>query len=304
MINKKLKMKPKSERTELHNNYINGFFKTNMNNGEQSNFESSNNSLLNNHPGLLLNKKIVKISNDNMTAKNNSVQLKNNMILDEDFNIDKNEWIKNRLKITKNMQEKKIIYRLEPDNGNHINNNINTLSAYKDNGFYVIYKYINEKNNYDKEIKAKIKWNMLSNHFKIYDYNNNIIEEIIYNFNFKRMNGPTKFQILIPSMNKNITNGMGKGRNRMYVNKMENKLPEYNSIYKSYVLNFINRKVIPNEKNVQIVYSDLQEDKSNILLQFAQVENDEYALDYKYPFNNITAFALALTNLSSRMFYE
>lgn len=297
-------MKPKSERTELHNNYINGFFKTNMNNGEQSNFESTNNSLLNNHPGLLLNKKIVKISNDNMTAKNNSVQLKNNMILDEDFNIDKNEWIKNRLKITKNMQEKKIIYRLEPDNGNHINNNINTLSAYKDNGFYVIYKYINEKNNYDKEIKAKIKWNMLSNHFKIYDYNNNIIEEIIYNFNFKRMNGPTKFQILIPSMNKNITNGMGKGRNRMHVNKMENKLPEYNSIYKSYVLNFINRKVIPNEKNVQIVYSDLQEDKSNILLQFAQVENDEYALDYKYPFNNITAFALALTNLSSRMFYE
>ena len=96
-----------------------------MNNGEQSNFESTNNSLLNNHPGLLLNKKIVKISNDNMTAKNNSVQLKNNMILDEDFNIDKNEWIKNRLKITKNMQEKKIIYRLEPDNGNHINNNIN-----------------------------------------------------------------------------------------------------------------------------------------------------------------------------------
>jgi len=301
-------MKPKSERTELHNNYINGFFKTNLNNGEQSNFESTNNSLLNNHPGLLLNKKIVKISNDNMTAKNNSVELKNNIILDKDFNNNKNEWIKNRLKITKNMQEKKIIYRLEPDNGNHINNNINnninTLSAYKDSGFYVIYKYINEKNNYDKEIKAKIKWNMLSNHFKIYDCNNNIIEEIIYNFNFKRMNGPTKFQILIPFMNKNIMNGMEKGGNRIYVNRMENKLPEYNSIYKSYVLNFINRKVIPNEKNVQIIYSDLKEDKNNILLQFAQVENDEYALDYKYPFNNITAFALALTNLSSRMFYE
>jgi hypothetical protein len=301
-------MKPKSERTELHNNYINGFFKTNLNNGEQSNFESTNNSLLNNHPGLLLNKKIVKISNDNMTAKNNSVELKNNIILDKDFNNNKNEWIKNRLKITKNMQEKKIIYRLEPDNGNHlnnnINNNINTLSAYKDSGFYVIYKYINEKNNYDKEIKAKIKWNMLSNHFKIYDCNNNIIEEIIYNFNFKRMNGPTKFQILIPLMNKNIMNGMEKGGNRIYVNRMENKLPEYNSIYKSYVLNFINRKVIPNEKNVQIIYSDLKEDKNNILLQFAQVENDEYALDYKYPFNNITAFALALTNLSSRMFYE
>ena len=168
----------------------------------------------------------------------------------------------------------------------------------------MIYKYINEKNNYDKEIKAKIKWNMLSNHFKIYDCNNNIIEEIIYNFNFKRMNGPTKFQILIPFMNKNIMNGMGKGGNRIYVNRMENKLPEYNSIYKSYVLNFINRKVIPNEKNVQIIYSDLKEDKNNILLQFAQVENDEYIIDYKYPFNNITALALALTALSSRMFCQ
>ncbi len=289
-------MKPKSERTELRNNYINGIF-----NAENSNFENTNNCLINKNPGLLLNKKIVKIAPNNLATKNNSVQLKNNIIIDEE-NIDKNEWTKNRLKITKNMQERKIIYRLESDNGN--NKIINILSAYKDKGFYVIYNYINGKNNYDKEIKAKIKWNMLSNHFKIYDCNNNIIEEIIYNFNFKRMNGPTKFQILIPFMNKNIMNGMGKGGNRIYVNRMENKLPEYNSIYKSYVLNFINRKVIPNEKNVQIIYSDLKEDKNNILLQFAQVENDEYALDYKYPFNNITAFALALTNLTSRMFYE
>lgn len=29
---------------------------------------------------------------------------------------------------------------------------------------------------------------------------------------------------------------------------MENKSPEYNNLYKTYVLNFINRKVIPNEK--------------------------------------------------------
>jgi hypothetical protein len=85
---------------------------------------------------------------------------------------------------------------------------------------------------------------------------------------------------------------------------MENKSPEYNSIYKCFVLNFINRKVIPNEKNIQIIYSDLKEDKNNILLQFAQTEKNEYILDYKYPFNNITALALAMTNLSSRMFCQ
>ena len=288
-------MKPKSERTELRNNYINGIF-----NAEHSNLENTNNCLINKNPGLLLNKKIVKIAPNNLATKNNSVQLKNNIIIDEE-NIDKNEWTKNRLKITKNMQERKIIYRLESDNGN--NKIINILSAYKDKGFYVIYNYINGKNNYDKEIKATIKWNLLSNHFKIFDSNNNILEEINYNFNFKRMNGPTKLQISIPITNKSIRKGMG-GNNKLFMNKMENKLPEYNAIYKSYVLNFINRKVIPNEKNMQVVYSDLKEDKNNILLQFAQIENDEYALDYKYPFNNITAFALALTNLSSRMFYE
>ena len=296
-------MKSNSERPELNNNYINDFY----NHDEQSNFENTNKALLNAQTDLLLNKKIIKISpnQNNLMTKNNSVQLKNNIIInDETFNIDKNEWIKNRLKITTNMQEKKIIYCLETENNKNTDKSLNILSAYKDKGIYIIYRYINSNNNYDKEIKAKIKWNMFSNHFKIFDNNNNIIEEIIYNFNFKGWNGPTKLQILIPFSNKNIFNGIEHVNNKLYMHKMENKSPEYNSIYKCYVLNFINRKVIPNEKNLQIIYSDLKEDRNNILLQFAQVENDEYILDYKYPFNNITALALALTTLSSRMFCQ
>ena len=294
-------MKPFSERVDMHNNNI----KENIiiNEEDKSNFENTNKALLNVQADLLLNKKVVKVSNS--LIKNNSVQLKNNIIVnDETFSINKNEWIRNRLKIDTNMQERKIIYRLETENENNSSSSIDVLSAYKDNGFYVIFKYINEKNNYDKEIKAKIKWNMFSNHFKIFDRNDNIIEEIIYNFNFKGWNGPTKLQILLPTSKPNIINGIGVNNSKLYMHKMENKQPEYNSIYKCYVLNFIKRKVIPNEKNMQIVYSDLKEDKSNILLQFAQTEKNEYILDYKYPFNNITALALAMTNLSSRMFCQ
>ena len=100
-------------------------------------------------------------------------------------------------------------------------------------------------------------------------------------------------------------NGIGFNSNdKLFMHRMENKSPEYNSIYKCYVLNFVNRKVIPNENNIQIIYSDINEDKNNILLQFAQVEKDEYILDFKYPFNNITALSLALTTLSSRMFCQ
>ena len=292
-------MKPFSERVDMHNNNI----KENIiiNEEDKSNFENTNKALLNVQSDLLLNKKVVKVSNS--VTKNNSVQLKNNIIVnDETFNIDKNEWIRNRLKIDTNMQEKKIIYSLETEKEDNSSRSIDVLSAYKDNGFYVIFKYINEKNN--KEIKAKIKWNMFSNHFKIFDRNENIIEEIIYNFNFKGWNGPTKLQVLLPISKQNIINGKGINNSKLYMHKMENKSPEYNSIYKCYVLNFIKRKVIPNEKNMQIVYSDLKEDKSNILLQFAQTEKNEYILDYKYPFNNITALALAMTNLSSRMFCQ
>jgi hypothetical protein len=294
-------MKPFSERADMHNNNI----KENImiKEEDKSNFENTNKALLNVQSDLLLNKKVVKVSNS--VTKNNSVQLKNNIIINDDtFNINKNEWIRNRLKIDTNMQEKKIIYSLETEKEDNSSRSIDVLSAYKDNGFYVIFKYINEKNNYDKEIKAKIKWNMFSNHFKIFDRNENIIEEIIYNFNFKGWNGPTKLQVLLPISKQNIINGKGINNSKLYMHKMENKSPEYNSIYKCYVLNFIKRKVIPNEKNMQIVYSDLKEDKSNILLQFAQTEKNEYILDYKYPFNNITALALAMTNLSSRMFCQ
>ena len=293
-------MKPNSHRNELHNNYIKGIFKINIDN-DDSKFENTNNSLLINNKDFLLNKKIIKENKNKNSLKTNITQEKESE--NEEIIKNKNKWIKSNLKIIKNINEKKIIYCLESDYDKNIKKNKDILCAYKDNGFYIIYKYINVHKNYDKDIKAKIKWNMLSNHFKIYDKNNNIIEEIIYNFNFKGWIGPTKFQILIPSNNSR----MGKGiisNDKSNMCTMENKSPEYNSIYKCYVLNFINRKVIPNEKNVQIVYSDLQEDKSNILLQFAQVENDEYALDYKYPFNNITAFALALSALSSRTFCQ
>ena len=301
-------MKPKSERVEMHNNYIEGLFQNNnVNQEEKSNIDNTNNILLNKNNDFPLNKKIMKISSNsnNFMAKSNSVQLKNNIINDDDYNINKNEWFRNKLKVVSNMQEKKIIYYLESEDKNNNNISQSILSAYKDKGIYVIFKYINSNINYDKEIKAKIKWNMFSNHFKIYDNNNKIIEEIIYNFNFKGWNGPTKLQIIIPFSNKNILSKKGmRGSADLFMHKLENKSPEYNFIYKCYVLNFINRKVIPNEKNLQIIYSDLKEDKNNILLQFAQVEKDEYILDFKYPFNNITALSLALTTLSSRMFCQ
>ena len=290
-------MKPNSHRNELHNNYIKGLFK--MNPEDESKLENTNNALLISTKEFMLNKKIIK----GQQGQFSNTIIKSNSLFHEDEELAKkrNEWKKNILKISSNMQERKIIYSLEPELGDDLSNkNKNTIFAYKDNGFYAIYKYINSHNNYDKEIKARLKWNLLSNKFKIFDNKNKLIEEINYNLNFKGWSGPTKLQVIIHENNNLNFDFM----NNAY--KMENKSPEYNSIYKIYVLNFINRKVIPNEKNIQIIFMKNEGwnngNKNDILLQFAQTQNNEFILDFKYPFNNITAFALALSCLSSRTF--
>jgi hypothetical protein len=290
-------MQPNSHRNELHNNYIKGLFK--MNPEDESKLENTNNALLISTKEFMLNKKIIK----GQQGQFSNTIIKSNSLFHEDEELAKkrNEWKKNILKISSNMQERKIIYSLEPELGDDLSNkNKNTIFAYKDNGFYAIYKYINSHNNYDKEIKARLKWNLLSNKFKIFDNKNKLIEEINYNLNFKGWSGPTKLQVIIHENNNLNFDFM----NNAY--KMENKSPEYNSIYKTYVLNFINRKVIPNEKNIQIIFMKNEGwnngNKNDILLQFAQTQNNEFILDFKYPFNNITAFALALSCLSSRTF--
>ena len=208
----------------------------------------------------------------------------------DDVNIEK--WFKNKIKITNNEKNsKKKVYKLYSDDKNKTRSSL--LKAEKERGAYII------RNN--ERIVAKIRWNIFSNHFKVYDDKDNLIEEIIYNFNFKGWNGPTKLQILIPK-NAIKKNSWSKNKNRKILNKMENKLPEYNDIFNVYVLKFIRRKVIPNEKNLQVIYTEYKEDNSNILLQFAQSDEKEFILDYKYPFNNITSFALGITSLSSRTF--
>ena len=135
-----------------------------------------------------------------------------------------------------------------------------------------------------------------------FDENNHLIEEIIYEFNFRGINGPTKLKILLPKITKNEKSLVNITGNKKLVYNMKNKNPVYNDFFKVYTLQFIRRKVIPNEKNFQIIFSDYKEDGDDILLQFAQSQNDEFILDFKHPFNNISAFALAITAMASRTF--
>ena len=258
------------------------------------NLENTKDTLFNPINEFILNKKIVRRSKNSKNKKlsNKTFSIKPSFYYDEFDDINMEKWYKNRIKITKDLyNEKKLIYKLYSDDKIKFRSHL--LTAEKEKGIYAI------KN--DDGIEASIKWNIFSNHFKIFDDKDNLIEEIIYNFNFKGWNGPTKLKIIIPKT-ASRKKSWSKTKNRKVLHQIENKSPVYNEIFSTYVLKFIRRKVIPNEKNMQLIYSEYKEDNNNILLQFAQSNKNEFILDYKYPFNKTTAFALAITALSSRTF--
>ena len=218
---------------------------------------------------------------------------KPSLFKEDDINTEK--WFTNKIRLNPaGKNSKKILYQLLKDDKFKKTHSHQVLMAQKEKGIYII------RNNFG--ICAKIRWNLFSNHFKVFDESNNLIEEIICEFNFKGINGPTKLKILLPKITKNEKSLVNITGNKKLVYNMKNKSPVYNDFFKVYTLQFIRRKVIPNEKNFQIIFSDYKEDSNDILLQFAQSENDEFILDFKHPFNNITAFALAITAMSSRTF--
>ena len=255
--------------------------------------ENTNDILFSQNNIFILNKKLVKQTKKpkNKKLHNNSFLFKPKLFSKDYDDVNMEKWFRNRIKITHDEKNpKKKLYKLYSDD--KIKHSA-LLYAQKENGIYVIRN--------DFGIEAKIRWNIFSNHFKVYDDKDNLIEEIIYNFNFKGWNGPTKLNIFIPkTLDKKKS--WSKNKNKQIIHKTENKVPEFSEYFKVFVLKFIRRKVIPNEKNIQIIFSDYKEEKDNILLQFAQSSKDEFILDYKYPFNNIIAFALGLTSLSSRTF--
>ena len=258
--------------------------------------ENTNDILIGNINEFILNKSLVrKTKTKNYHRKKPSTKAFNLKPFFSSENFDElniEKWMKNIIKISYDEKNpKKRIFRLFSDEKNR--HHFPMLTCRKEKGIYVI------RNNMG--IAAKIRWNILSNHFKVFDEKNNLIEEIIYNFNFKGMNGPTKLKILLPKSSVK-TKSLAKNKNKKLFDKIENKVPEYNEYFKLYVLKFNQRKIIPNERNIQLIYSEYKEDSENILLQFGQSAQNEYILDFKHPFNILVSFAFAITSLSSRTF--
>lgn len=142
------------------------------------------------------------------------------------------------------------------------------------------------------QVILTIKSNIFSNQFYINDNEKNTVCKVKYNFNFLGLSGPVKMEISLS--NKSST-----------VNSSElffyNKMPSYSKKYNCYVLKFIDRTIKSSIKNFQLINKENEED---IYLQFALMEDNTYILDYKEPFNALTAFAIGIINLSQKILCE
>ena len=174
----------------------------------------------------------------------------------------------------------------------------------------LVLKAIKEKNHYkifsnNNIYYGKLTWNWFVTNFKAYDSDDQLVIEIKYDFNFKGMYGPTTMQVKIPVENSaGVYDEKGGGKGKIM--NLKNKLPEYNDYYRSYVLNFIDRSIVPHEKNFQIIFdsNNIEADKKNILCQFALTEDSDFILDFKYPFNYLNAFALGTATLAEKFFVQ
>jgi tubby and related proteins len=83
--------------------------------------------------------------------------------------------------------------------------------------------------------------------------------------------------------------------------KLINKQPIWNEELKAFVLNFNKRAKQPSVKNFQLV---LEENLDEVVLQLGKVSNEEFNLDFKYPFSPWEALAVALTSFDFKLCCE
>ncbi|KAI5170880.1 tubby [Nematocida sp. LUAm3] len=108
--------------------------------------------------------------------------------------------------------------------------------------------------------------------------------------------GPRSFQVYInpqeASPGKRLSERV-KDKTGEYI-KLLNKQPYYNQETNSYVLNFNERVTLPSVRNFQIIHPH---DTTYITITFGKTNENEYILDYTYPWCAIDAFGVVLSAL-------
>lgn len=121
---------------------------------------------------------------------------------------------------------------------------------------------------------------------------------IEYKNNMYSTRGPRSFKLFMNSPGHKLdalplSERVRLGKTDSYI-ALTNKRPIYNMDTSSYVLNFNGRVTLPSVKNFQVIHPN---DSSYITLMFGKIGDNDFVLDFTYPWNALEAFGVAVSSL-------
>ncbi|CAF4914165.1 unnamed protein product [Rotaria sp. Silwood1] len=165
------------------------------------------------------------------------------------------------------------------------------------------------KNLNDENSIAKLKGiNLTGTEYVFYNQNNQQSVAIIYNTHIFGSKEPRNITVLLYNVEKPIHPlkenetiiGEWRAGHATDLIEIKNKTPVYNKESKVYSLELLeNRVKQPSHKNFQLLITngDREED---IIMQFGRIDDNNFALDYRYPLTAMQAFAIALSSFHNR----
>ncbi|KAI9366051.1 Tub family-domain-containing protein [Zopfochytrium polystomum] len=176
-------------------------------------------------------------------------------------------------------------------------------------------------------VVGKVRSNFLGTSFSVFDNGGNPTKQksdsatirqelgaVLYEPNVLGFKGPRKMKVILPAMMKDgkrveirprhegesLSERAKTGMDQDIV-VLQNKTPQWNEDTQSFVLNFNSRVLLASVKNFQIVHDD---DLDYIIMQFGRVNENRFALDFRYPLSAVQAFAIALTSFDAKLACE
>ncbi|UJR07430.1 hypothetical protein I4U23_011716 [Adineta vaga] len=131
---------------------------------------------------------------------------------------------------------------------------------------------------------------------------------VIYDEHIRASKDPRKMTVLLHDTgasirqfkdNETIIDEWRAGRSNNFL-EFKNKSPTFNEESKIYTINFLNNRIKqPSHKNFQLISTN-EHDEESVIMQFGRIDENTFALDYRYPFTAIDAFAIALSSFHNR----
>lgn len=163
---------------------------------------------------------------------------------------------------------------------------------------YSIYAYSNQKTPI-----AQIKSNFLGTEYLLVE-NKKQTYFLRYEMCMFHNFGPRKMTVFYTGNDDHNVNSLSKRIKEKrwdQVITLVNKLPEYNSVLETYILNFNGRVTEPSIKNYQLIHPM---NIDNILLTFGKRDTNIFVVDFTHPLNAVEAFFFGICSLDFKFCYE